>query len=136
MSDEKTTENKFEYTYSAPTEDERREIADIRKQYVPQENRVTDMERLRRLNDRVNKPPFMVALLLGIVGILTFGLGLTLALEWQIYLWGAVVAVVGGGIVAAAHPLRKFLLRRNKERYGDEIIEISNKLLNEEDKDR
>ena len=36
--------NKFNYTYSAPTEEERREIESIRNKYAPQEQTESKLE--------------------------------------------------------------------------------------------
>ena len=43
----------------------------------------------------------------------------------------------GGGAAAAAcaHPLHTFLLRRGKEKYGDEIIKLSGELLGDDRRD-
>ena len=43
----------------------------------------------------------------------------------------------GGGATAAAcaHPLHTFLLRRGKEKYGDEIIKLSGELLGDDRRD-
>ena len=42
--------NQFNYRYTAPTEEERKEIDSIRRQYAPQEQTETKIERLRRLD--------------------------------------------------------------------------------------
>ena len=125
------SENKFVYNYSAPTEDERREIEDIRKQYGGEQIKKDSLTRLRELDKRVKTPPLITSIILGIVGVLIFGTGLTMALEWSLYVWGTVVMAVGVIPVSIAHPLRKSLTKRNKKRYGDEIIKLSNELLNE-----
>ena len=43
------SENKFVYNYSAPTEDERREIEGIRKQYSGEQVKKDSLSRLREL---------------------------------------------------------------------------------------
>ena len=49
--------NQFNYTYSAPTEEERKEIDSIRRKYAPQEQTETKLQRLRRLDKLVRQPP-------------------------------------------------------------------------------
>ena len=126
--------NQFNYKYSAPTEEERKEIDSIRRQYVPSENKETKLERLRRLDSLVKSAPSVWGLVLGIVGILIFGLGLAMILEWDILVWGIVLAVIGCVPIALAYPVYNAVLQRNKKRYGEEIIRLSDELLNENEK--
>lgn len=123
---------KFRYTYSAPTEDERREISSIRRQYLAKNEEETKFEKLKRLDAKVKNWPTTIALILGIVGILVFGLGLTMVLEWSIVVWGIVLAIVGAIPIALAHPVYIKRLQINKEKYGEEILKLSEELLNEE----
>ena len=123
--------NQFNYRYTAPTEEERKEIDSIRRQYVPQEKTETKMEKLRRLNSLVKNTAMIWALTLGIVGILIFGIGLTMILEWEILLWGIVLMVVGALPMAIAYPVYGVVLKKYKNRYGDEILRLSEELLNE-----
>lgn len=125
------SENKFVYNYSAPTEDERREIEGIRKQYGGEQVKKDSLSRLRELDKRVKNPPLILSIILGGVGVLIFGTGLTMILEWSLYVWGILVMVVGIMPMSIAYPLRKRLVKRNKERYGDEILKLSGELLNE-----
>lgn len=125
------SENKFVYNYSAPTEGERREIEHIKRQYGGEQVKTDNLTRLRELDRRVKQPPLIVSIVLGVVGLLIFGTGLTMALEWSLILWGAVVMIVGIIPMAVAYPLRKAMVKRNKKKYGDEIIKLSNELLNE-----
>ena len=124
--------DKFDYKYSAPTEEERREIDNIRRKYEPREKTETKLDRLKKLDSKVNNTALAVSLTVGIVGCLVFGLGLTMVLEWKKYLWGVVVAVVGAVGMISAHPLYKLFLKKGKQKYGDEILRLSGELLNEQ----
>lgn len=126
--------NKFDYTYSAPTESERREIEDIRKKYVSVENKADNLEKLRALDARVKNPPTLIAYVLGVVGVLIAGLGMAMVMEWNLMLWGVIVGVIGVAVAAAAYPVYKLMLARNKRKYGDEIIALTDELLNKQDK--
>ncbi len=125
-------EKKFNYRYTAPTRSERQEIENIRRHYEPESAPKTKIEQLRALDKRVKRVPTAVAYLLGIVGILVFGLGLTMVLEWNIWIWGAVIACVGCIPMAFAYSVCKLLLERNKKKYGTQILTLSEELLNEE----
>ncbi len=126
-------DNKFNYTYSAPTESERREIDSIRRQYQPKTSKEVSIERLRHLDSIVKGVPQSVALILGVVGILVFGLGLTMILlEWTHILWGAVVMALALPLIICAYPVHNKLLIKYKEKYGDEILQLSEELLKQD----
>jgi uncharacterized membrane protein len=126
-------DNKFSYTYSAPTEEERREIDSIRQRYVKQErNEESKLERLRKLDGKVRNPATIIALVFGIVGLLTFGLGLASVLEWNLWTEGIVLMIVGFIPVALAYPIHGLILARNRKKYGDEIIKLTEELLMDE----
>lgn len=125
------SEKKFSYTYSAPTEEERREIESIRSEYSRDE-RSEKLERLRRLNARVKNVSMCVALTLGIAGLLVFGLGMAMILEWGILVEGVAVAAVGALPMAGAAPAYNLVLRHEKQKYGPEIVRLSEELLGEE----
>ena len=126
--------DKFSYKYIAPTEEERKEIDSIRRQYASQEKEETKLERLRRLDALVKNTAIIWSLVLGVLGTLIFGLGLTMILEWQILPWGIVLMVIGSVPIAIAYPVYKTVLKKYKNRYGEEILRISEELLNESDK--
>ena len=123
-------ENKsFHYEYSAPTEEERKQIESIRKQYQAKPTADNKLERLKALHAQVKNGAMITALTLGIVGTIVFGAGLAMVLEWQMWLWGVLLAAIGGGVAAVAYPVYKAVLKRNKEKYGAEILKLSQELL-------
>ena len=123
--------DKFNFKYTAPTEEERKEIDSIRRQYAPKEQEETKLERVRRLDALVKSVPTIWALVLGVLGTLIFGLGLTMILEWNILLWGIVLMVLGSVPIAVSYPVYKKVLKKYKNRYGEEILRLSEELLNE-----
>ena len=125
--------NQFNFRYTAPTEEERKEIDSIRRQYAPQEQTETKLERLRRLDSLVKNTAIIWSLVLGVIGTLIFGLGLTMILEWSIWLWGMVLMVIGSVPIALAYPVYKRVLEKYKNRYGEEILRLSDELLNEQE---
>lgn len=126
--------NQFNFKYTAPTEEERKEIDSIRRQYLPQEHVESKMDRLRRLDALVKNTAIVWSLCLGVVGTLVLGLGLTMILEWSIWLWGIVLMVIGSVPMAIAYPVYKLALNKGKAKYGDEILRLSGELLNESEK--
>lgn len=123
-------ENKFDYVYSVPTENERREIESIKKQYMAAPKEESKLENLRNLNKRVTQPPLIVGLTMGVIGTLVMGLGMTMVLEWNLWIGGVIVGVLGIAMIAVAYPIYRAVLNRNKKKYGRQIIELSNELLN------
>lgn len=122
---------KFEYNYSAPTTNERKEIEEIRKQYIGESTRENKMKRLRYLHNKVTSIPMVIALCLGVSGVLFFGLGLTFFLEWtHAWLLGIPCALIGFALMIPAYPMFVKYSREYKEKYKDEIISLSEELLN------
>lgn len=121
----------FNFRYTAPTEEERKEIDSIRRQYSPKEKAETKIERLRRLDGLVKNTAIIWSLVLGVIGCLIFGLGLTMILEWNILLWGIFFMVIGSVPMAIAYPIYKLVLNKGKNKYGDEILRLSEELLNQ-----
>lgn len=125
-------EENFSYRYSAPTEDERREIESIRRTYLPDEGEGSNLARLRRLDAKVKRTASATALSIGVAGTLVFGLGLCMILQWSMMAAGVAVAVAGAAVAAVAHPVYTRLFRHLKLRYSDEILRLSDELLGED----
>lgn len=123
-------EEKFNYSYAAPNQSERREIENIKKQYLEPLQNEDKLEQLRDLNRRAVQPPQIAGLTVGIVGTLVMGLGMAMVLEWSVTLWGSIVGGFGAIVAGAAYPLYRCILKRNKRRYGRQIIDLSDELLN------
>ena len=126
--------NQFNFKYTAPTEEERKEIDSIRRQYSPQEKTETKLERLRRLDGLVKNTATIWSLVFVVVGMLVFGLGLAMILECGIWIWGILLMAIGIVPVVFAYPVYKSVLKKYKNRYGEEILRLSKELLNESDK--
>ena len=60
--------DKFSYTYTAPTAEERREIEDIRKKYLPPKDASGTPERLRALDKKARTPALAAGITLGVAG--------------------------------------------------------------------
>ncbi|MBQ8392389.1 MAG: hypothetical protein IJX51_01325 [Clostridia bacterium] len=123
----------FEYTYSAPTEAERREIANIRKQYETKSDKQIKLDRIRKLDSFVQNFSMTLSLIVGIMGALIFGLGMSMILAWDIMVFGIIVCIIGAVPMVAAYPVYVITLRNNKEKYGEEILRLSEELLDKYD---
>lgn len=125
---------KFEYKYTSPSKEERKEIEYIQKQYLePTKKERTKLDRLRELDFKVKEIPVIISLALGIIGTLIFGLGLTMILEWNLLVWGILVMVVACVPMSFAYFSHNKLYAKLKNKYSNEIIKLSKELLNEND---
>lgn len=122
--------NDFEFKYVATTNEEKKEIESIRNKYVKNDEKVNKIQYLRKLDHKVNDTPFILSLSLGIIGILIFGLGLAMILEWNLLVWGIIVSTLGLIPMGLAYPVYLKVSNHLKNKYGDEIIKISDELLN------
>ncbi len=124
-------DNKFEFTYKALSEDERNIVESIKNQYKEKSKDEQAYERLISLHKKIKNTSQIVALVVGIVGLLIFGLGMTMVLHWQIYVWGILVAILGCPFFALAPFLNYYILKKGKEKHGEEILRLSDELLND-----
>lgn len=128
----------FSYTYAAPTEEERREIEAIRRQYAQPDVSEGKLALLRRLDARVRKIPAAVFAVFLVVGILAFGGGMALCLEGGLtagtLAGGCVLCAFGAAMCAAAHFVKKSVKNLLKNRYGDAILALTGELLGDTEK--
>lgn len=120
-------ENKetFSYTYSAK---EQEEIKKIRKKYVPKE--ADKMEQLRRLDESVTKKGTVISLVVGIIGALILGTGMSMCMVWtELFVLGIIVGIVGIVMVSAAYPLYSYVTKKEREKIAPEIIRLTDELM-------
>lgn len=126
--------NGFQYTYSAK---EQAELKRIREKYTSQEE--DKMERLRRLDASVTQKAQAVSLVLGVIGVLLLGFGMSLCMtelgeilgSWRdlSMIVGVAVGVVGGILASLAYPVYQAIVRRERKRIAPEIIKLTDELL-------
>ncbi len=121
----------FNYKYKALNESEREEIESIRRSYLPKIK--SSIERLRELDGKVKNTPIITSLSLGIIGVLIFGLGLSMILVFDIIIYGIIVMAIGCIPVGVSYPVYLKIYDKQKNKYQEEILSLSEKLLNEED---
>lgn len=116
----------FQYTYSAR---EHAEIRRIRSKYAPREE--SKLEQLRCLDAAVTQKGTLWALVLGILGTLIFGLGMSCCLVWadKWFGWGLVSGVAGLVMISLAYPIYSYITARERERIAPEILRLSDELL-------
>lgn len=121
------SENVFEYTYSAPQQDE---IQKIREKYLPKEE--TKMDQLRRLDESATKKGQACSLVLGVLSSLILGIGMCCTMVWQeiLFIPGIFIGCIGIAGVSAAYPLFHRITKKERQRLAPEILRLSNELMN------
>ena len=129
-------ENKesFNYTYSAK---EQEEIKAIRKKYAPPKETEDKMAQLRRLDAGVYSKATTAALVVGIIGALIMGMGMSLIMTEIGAFLGTVMAMIVGigpgviGIILAclAYPLYNRTLKKEREKIAPEILRLTDELM-------
>ena len=117
--------DKFSYTYSA---EQQEEIKDIRKKYMKAEE--DKMEQLRRMDAAVTMKATMTSIV-GVIGTLIKGTGMSLCLVWteKLLIPGIIVGTVGLVIAGTAYPLYSRTLKKERERVAPEILRLTEELL-------
>ncbi len=115
----------FNYTYSA---EQQEEIRKIREKYAPKE--ADKMEQLRRLDRSVTEKGTTISLIVGIIGALVLGTGMSCCLVWKdLFLIGIIVGVIGIALVSAAYPIYNYVTKKEREKIAPEIIRLTDELM-------
>lgn len=127
----------FEFTYSAK---EQIEIKKIRDKYIAPKEPENKMEQLKKLDESVTKKPTIVALVVGIIGALILGFGMSLVMTDLAVSFGGFIkaysmfigifcGVIGIVLAGLAHPLYNHILKKEREKIAPEIIRLTDELL-------
>ena len=121
-------ENKenFSYTYSAKQQEE---IKKIREKYAPKEP--DKMEQLRRLDESVTRKGTVISLIVGIIGALVMGFGMSCCMVWadKFFVLGIIVGIIGIALVCAAYPIYNFVVKKERAKIAPEIIRLTDELM-------
>ena len=124
-------EKAFLYSYSGR---EQEEIAMIRQKYLPKEE--DKMAQLRRLDQSATQKAQLWAIVLGVIGTLLLGTGMSLfmtelgaALGERSMLIGIPVGIVGLVLVALAYPVYNRVLQKERQRIAPEILRLTEELM-------
>lgn len=124
-------EETFQYTYSAQ---EQSELERIRKKYLPQEE--DKLAQLRRLDRSASRKAETWAIVLGVLGTLILGTGMSLCMTKLAALLGSAaipvgiaVGLVGLVLVALAYPVYNRVLKTERQRIAPEILRLTEELM-------
>ena len=116
------------------TANEKQIAEKIRSQYT--ERKVSKLDELKELDQRVKRPAKVFTYLFGCVSALVLGTGMCLAMKviGDLMVPGIVVGCVGIVMAAVNYPIYQAILKTRKKKYADQIFALSNQLLHEESK--
>lgn len=116
------------------TANEKQIAEKIRSQYT--ERKVSKLDELKELDQRVKRPAKVFTYLFGCVSALVLGTGMCLAMKviGDLMVPGIVVGCVGIVMAAVNYPIYQAILKARKKKYADQIFALSNELLHEESK--
>ena len=124
----------FSYTYSAK---EQEELKKIREKYAHRKE--SKIERLRRLDRSVTKKATAVAIVIGVLGTLLLGLGMSLVMtefssvlgqyEDMAMFIGMIVGAFGIASISVAFPVYNLVVTVEKKKIAPEIIRLTDELM-------
>ena len=126
----------FTYTYSAR---EQAELKRIREKYTVPTETEDKMARLRRLDASVANTAQAVALVLGIMGTLILGFGMSLIMtdlgkilgscRDMAMVIGVIIGIVGGILASLAYPVYNAIVKAKRKKIAPEIIRLTDELM-------
>ena len=134
MEDQK---KEFSFTYSAK---EQEELRNIRAKYQPQEADPEDkLEKLRRLDNSVTRKATAASLVVGVLGALILGSGMSLIMTdvGEILglagifclVIGIMIGIVGIVMVCLAYPVYNRILKKERARIAPEVLRLTDELM-------
>lgn len=116
----------FSYTYSAG---EQEEIKRIREKYLPKE--ADRMQQIRDLDKSVTTKGTVLSLILGILGTLIMGLGMSMCLVWgeKLFVMGVIIGTLGIAALSIAYPVYSYITKKEKERVAPLILSLTEELM-------
>lgn len=121
----------FKMTYSAEQQDE---VEAIRKKYLPKEE--DKMAQLRALDASAEKKATMFSIVVGVIGCLILGIGMSLVmtdfgagLGAMAFALGIVIGVVGLAVLGVAYPIYNHILKKEREKIAPEVLKLGEELM-------
>lgn len=123
---EKKSEKTFQYSYSSKQQDE---VEAIKRKYMPKQE--DKLEQLRKLDKSAETPGTVVGLILGIIGTLVMGTGMSCVMVWAdtLFIVGIVVGLLGIVMIASAYPAYRIVTKKQREKIAPMILALSEELL-------
>ena len=113
------------------TNNEIKTVNKIKAQY--EEKKETKLDKLKTLDKRVKHGATVFSYIFGSLSSLVLGTGMCLAMEvigTGLMVPGIIVGVIGIGLVSVTYPIYKRMVENAKKKHANEIIALSDEILN------
>ena len=115
-------------------------VQKIRTQYMEKNSSEKNLDLLRELDAEVKRPANVFGYVFGSISAIIMGAGMSLVMTdigQQLGIsntmpLGIIIGVVGMLMTIATYPIYKNILASRKEKYADRILELSERIMNEE----
>lgn len=106
---------------------DRTKAQNIQRQYLSHEE--NKIEQLKQLDNKVKAPGKIIASILGVVGSLTMGAGMSFVMVWENMSTGLLLGIPGLIVLLLVYPVYMLITGNRKKKYADEIINLSDRLI-------
>lgn len=104
----------------------------IRRGYLTREE--NKMEQLQRLDSRVKLPGRVVGGILGTIGALVMGAGMSLVMVWENMTLGLALGIPGLAVLLSAFLVAYLVTSSRRKKYAAEIMRLSDAVMDEKEK--
>lgn len=112
--------------YKANEQDQKR-AENIRRQYVSRED--SKIEQLQKLDNKVKLPGKIVSNIIGVIGALAMGAGMSLIMVWTNMQLGLILSIPGLIVALLAYPVYALITNSRKKKYAAEIMRLSDDVM-------
>ena len=118
----------FKYEYSS---EKAMEVDDIVNKYVAKED--DKLTQIKKLDEAVERRAAIKAVTIGVIGALIMGAGMSIIMKASasFFVTGIVVGLIGMAVMAAAFPIYKGILKKEREAAAPQILALSQDIKNE-----
>lgn len=111
-------------------------VQKIRTQYTEKEH--TQLDSLKELDAKVKRPANVFAYIFGSIGAIIMGSGMSLVMTdigatlgmTETMLPGILIGIVGMFVAIINYPIYKGILNSRKNKYADQIMKLSDQIMN------
>ena len=111
-------------------------VQKIRTQYTEKE--YTELDELKELDKRVKRPANIFAYIFGSIGSIIMGSGMSLVMTdigttigiENAMVPGIIIGILGMAMAIVNYPIYKNILDSRKKKYAEQILKLSEKLIN------
>lgn len=106
----------------------------IAKEYAPKDD--SKIVALRKLDQKAKRPSIIFAFTFGIISSLVAGLGMCLSMKviggtTALMVLGIIIGIIGFAGCGVNYPIYKKLLKKGKDKYAFEIVELARQISEE-----